>query len=197
MKKGNNKNIGLFFGSFNPIHVGHVMIANYMVEFEGMDEVWFIISPQNPFKSKSELLPQEHRLKMVETAVKSFSRIKASDIEFSMPQPSYTINTLNLLTSQHPGYKFHILMGTDNVVNVHRWKEAGTILENYPILVYPRSGYPYDLNELPKNAKVTNAPIVDISSTMLREWIKTGHDVGAFLPPGVFDYIVENKLLKD
>ncbi len=197
MKKGNNKNIGLFFGSFNPIHVGHVMIANYIVEFEAMDEVWFIISPQNPFKSKSDLLPQEHRLKMVETAVKSFSRIKASDIEFSMPQPSYTINTLNLLKSEHPGYKFHILMGTDNVVNVHRWKEAGTILKNYPILVYPRSGYPYAPDKLPKDTKITEAPIIDISSTLLREWIKTGHDVRAFLPPGVFDYIVENKLLKD
>ena len=190
------KNIGLFFGSFNPIHVGHVMIANYMAEFEGMDEVWFIVSPQNPFKSKDGLMPQEHRLKMTEIAVQDMNNIKADNIEFSLPQPSYTINTLNLLNKKYPGYKFHILMGTDNLVNVHRWKEAETILKNYPILIYPRTGYTYDPDKIPLNSRITNAPVIDISSTMLREWIKAGHDVRAFLPAGIYEYIIKNGLLK-
>ena len=189
------QNIGLFFGSFNPIHVGHVMIANYMVEFEDMDEVWFIISPQNPFKSKDELLPQEHRLAMVKTAVKEMDNIKASDIEFSLTQPSYTINTLTELRKRFPEADFHILMGTDNIVNIHRWKESEKIIENYHILVYPRNGYPFDTADLPAKAKITNAPIVDISSTMMREWISSGHNVRAYLPYGVYEYIKQNKLL--
>ena len=189
------QNIGLFFGSFNPIHVGHVMIANYMVEFEGMDEVWFIVSPQNPFKSKDELLPQEHRLAMVQTAIREFNNIKASDIEFSLPQPSYTINSVTELSKKFPEADFHILMGTDNIVNIHRWKEAEKITENYHILVYPRNGYPFDAATLPAKAKITKAPIVDISSTMMREWISAGHDVRAYLPHGVYEYIKKHKLL--
>ncbi len=189
------KNTGLFFGSFNPIHVGHVMIANYMVEFEGMDEVWFIVSPQNPFKSKGELLPQEHRLAMVQTAIRGLKNVKASDIEFTMPHPSYTINTLTKLNKKFPETDFHILMGTDNIVNIHRWKEAKKIIENYRILVYPRNGYPVDTANLPAKVKITNAPIVDISSTMMREWISAGHDIRAYLPYGVYEYIIQNRLL--
>ena len=195
MSKQQNKNIGLFFGSFNPVHVGHVMIANYMIEFEGMDEVWFIISPQNPFKSKSGLMPQEHRLTMVENAVKDLKNIKASNIEFSMPRPSYTINTLRKLKELHPGMNFHILMGADNIINVHRWKEAETIITNYPLLVYPRNGYTIEQERLPAGTRITNAPIVDISSTMLRDWITSGHDVKAFMPAGTYEYIIKNSLL--
>ncbi len=188
------KNTGLFFGSFNPIHAGHVMIANYMVEFEKMDEIWFIVSPQNPFKSEGELLPQEHRFNMVKVAINGFSNIKVSDVEFSMPRPSYTINTLNYLSQKHPDSKFHILMGNDNIINIHRWKDAKTILENYPVLVYPRSGYPIDRNELPANVRITGAPLIDLSSTMIREWLKEKHDIRAFLPQGVYEYITTQKL---
>jgi len=189
------KNTGLFFGSFNPVHTGHVMIANYMVEFGGMDEVWFIVSPQNPFKTKDELLPQEHRLKMTQIAVKDFENISVSDIEFAMTQPSYTINTLNSLSENYPDREFHILMGTDNVINVHRWKNADTILKNYPLLVYPRNGYPANPDKMPTGVTITHAPIIDISSTMIREWLTAGHDVRAFMPAGVYDYIKTHNLL--
>ena len=189
-----NKNIGLFFGSFNPIHVGHLMIANYMVEFEGMDEVWFIVSPQNPFKQKSQLISEKIRFEMVNIAVSNLKRIIASDVEFDMPQPSYTINTLNLLTEKHPNTKFHLLMGSDNIINIKRWKDADTIISKYPILVYPRNGYTINQDDLTKKTKITEAPVVDISSTRIREWITTGHDVHAFMPKGVFEYIKNKRL---
>ncbi len=189
-----NKNIGLFFGSFSPIHVGHVMIANYMVEFEGMDEVWFIVSPQNPFKEKVQLLPKERRYAMVNIAIDKLEKIKVSNIEFTMPQPSYTINTLKLLSKNHPNTRFQIIMGSDNIINIDRWREADTIINNYSKLVYPRNGYPITTENLPAKTKITNAPIVDISSTMLRKWIVAGHDVRTFMPEGVFEYIKENKL---
>ncbi len=191
-----NKNIGLFFGSFNPIHAGHVIIANYMVEFEGMDEVWFIISPQSPFKNKSELTSEEVRFEMVSRAVDRLKRITASNIEFNMPQPSYTINTLNLLAEKYSHNQFHLIMGSDNIINIRRWREADTIIERYPILVYPRNGYTINTEELTDKIKITNAPVVDISSTMIREWISAGHDVRAFMPYGVFEYIEENRLYR-
>jgi len=189
-----NKNIGLFFGSFNPIHVGHVMIANYMVEFEGVDEVWFVVSPQNPFKQKSQLISEEARFEMVNIAVSNLKRIIASDVEFDMPQPSYTINTLNLLSTKYPNTNFHLLMGSDNIINISRWKDAGTIINRYPILVYPRNGYPIKQDDLTEKTKITKAPVVDISSTMIREWIAAGHEVNAFVPEGVFKYIKNKRL---
>ena len=190
----NIKNTGLFFGSFNPIHVGHIMIANYMNEFEGMDEVWFVVSPQNPFKERTELIPEEHRLNMVEIAVKDLENVKACDVEFTMPQPSYTIDTLNLLHQKYPQNDFHILMGSDNLIYLDRWKDADTIINKYPKLVYPRSNYAVNLSDLPAKTRITNAPVVDISSTMMREWISSGHNIKAFLPAGVFEYIKENAL---
>ncbi len=193
---GQNKNIALFFGSFNPIHVGHLMIANYMVEFEKIDEVWFIVSPQNPFKSKSELISEEVRFEMVNIAVAKLKRVTASDIEFKMPQPSYTINTLNLLLKKYPHYQFHLLMGSDNIINIKRWREAETIISRYPILVYPRNGYTITPDSVTQKTKITNAPIVDISSTMIRKWISAGNDVRAFLPDGIFEFIEENKLYR-
>jgi nicotinate-nucleotide adenylyltransferase len=197
MMTAKNKNIGLFFGSFNPIHVGHVIIANYMVEFEGMDEVWFVVSPQNPFKQKSELISEEIRLEMVNIAVAKLKRVKASNTEFGLPQPSYTINTLNFLTEKYPGNQFHLLMGSDNIINIHRWREADTIINGFPKLVYPRNGYAIISDKLPAKTKVTNAPIVDISSTMIREWIAAGHDVRTFVPEGIFEYVEEKRLYRD
>ncbi len=188
------KNIGLFFGSFNPIHVGHVMIANYMVEFEGMDEVWFVVSPQNPFKHKSELISEEVRLEMVNIAVSKLKRIIASDVEFGMPQPSYTINTLSFLSGKYPNTQFHLLMGSDNIVNIHRWKDADTIINKYSKLVYPRNSYAAPVDNLPVKTRITNAPTVDLSSTMIREWIVAGHDIRAFMPDGIFEYIEEKRL---
>lgn len=190
----NSKNTGLFFGSFNPIHIGHIMIANYMNEFEGMDEVWFVVSPQNPFKERSELIPEKHRFNMVNIAVKNLENVKACDIEFTMPQPSYTINTLNLLHQKYPQNNFHILMGSDNLIYLDRWKDADTIIHKYPKLVYPRNNYEVNLSGLPAKTRITNAPVVDISSTMIREWISAGHNIKAFLPAGVFEYIQKNAL---
>ena len=192
-----NKNIGLFFGSFNPIHIGHVMIANYMVKYEGMNEVWFVVSPQNPFKNRTELIPEEKRYNMVNIAVKKLKNISASNIEFKMSQPSYTINTLNLLTERYPNTQFHLLMGSDNIINIDRWKDADTIINNYSKLVYPRKGYPITSDNLPAKTKITNAPMVDISSTMIRKWIIAGHDISTFIPEEVFEYIKENKLYEE
>ncbi len=190
-------NTGLFFGSFNPIHIGHVMIANYMVEFEEMDEVWFIVSPQNPFKEKAQLIPEKHRYTMVNIAVDKLEKIKANNIEFTMPQPSYTINTLKLLSKNHPNTRFQILMGNDNILHIDRWKDADMIINEYQKLVYPRNGYPINPKDLPAKTKITNAPIIDISSTMLRKWISSGHDIRTFMPEGVFEYIKENKLYEE
>ena len=191
-----NKNIGLFFGSFNPIHIGHVMIASYMVEFEGMDEVWFVVSPQNPFKQKSELISKKVRFEMVNIAVSKLKQIIASDVEFDMPQPSYTINTLNFLSEKYPDYQFNLLMGSDNIINIHRWKDADIIINKYSKLVYPRNDYTLPVDKLPSKTRITKAPIVDISSTMIREWIAAGHDVRAFMPYGVFEYVEEKKLYR-
>jgi nicotinate-nucleotide adenylyltransferase len=170
------------------------MIANYMTEFEGMDEVWFIVSPQNPFKEKDELIPEKHRFRMVEIAVENMPNVKACDIEFSMPLPSYTIDTLKLLEKEHPGITFHILMGNDNIILIKRWKDADSIMNDYHKLVYPRNGYPVDEKQLPPKTKLSGAPMIDISSTMLREWLSGGHNIRAFLPAGVYDYIISNGL---
>jgi len=167
-----------------------------MTEFEGMNEIWFIVSPQNPFKEKENLIPENHRLKMAEIAVNEFTNIRVSNIEFSMPLPSYTIDTLILLEKKFPDKNFHILMGSDNILHIKRWKNAAAIINNYSKLVYPRTGYPVDKNTLPPKTKLTNAPVIDISSTMLRNWISKGHNIRAFLPSGVYEYIITNRLYR-
>jgi len=186
--------IGLFFGSFNPIHAGHLILANYMLSFQNIDELWFVVSPHNPHKEKKTLLNDKQRLYMVNVAIDDMPKMKASSIEFHLPQPSYTIHTLAALQEKYPTKEFTIIMGADNLKSFNKWKNYEVILEKYPILVYPRAGFEIDeTDEIfgKGNIQITDAPIVEISSTFIRNAIKNKKDIRYFLPPKVHEHIIE------
>ena len=186
------KKIGLFFGSFNPIHIGHLILANYILENTDMDELWFIVSPQNPFKDKKSLLQDHNRLDMVQLAVKNYPKMRASNVEFSLPVPSYTIDTLTYLKEKHPDFNFALIMGEDNLKGLPKWKYAEVLIKNYQIIVYPRLS-----EELPKeqptfsngNISLIKAPIIELSATEIRKMLKNGKNVRPMLPPEVFQYL--------
>lgn len=183
--------VGLFFGSFNPIHVGHMVLANYMLEFTDLDRIWFVISPQNPLKNKSSLLHERHRLQMVQIATENNSKFKASDAEFKLSQPSYTVNTLAYLKEKYPKNQFVLIMGGDNLTTFHKWKNYEEILKYHEIYVYPRpDNVEVELNKH-KKVKIVNAPHMEISSTMIRNSIKEKKDIRYFLPEKVWEYIKE------
>jgi len=187
------KKIGLFFGSFNPIHVGHLVIAEYMVEFTDLQQVWYVVSPQNPLKPSKSLLAENHRITMVRMAIEYDTRFKASNIEFDMPRPSYTINTLTYLTEKHPDIKFVLIMGLDNLATLHKWKNADQILKDFEIYVYPRkenTPVPAELEKHP-SVKITEAPVMELSSTFIRDAIKNKKDVRYMMPPSVAEYVKE------
>ncbi len=186
--------IGLFFGSFNPIHNGHLMLAQWMANFGGIDEVWFVVSPQNPFKADKTLAPAADRVEMVRLAVEGSPNLKVCDVELSMPIPSYTANTLDKLQKLHPTYEFAIIMGGDNVNGLTRWYRATDVLQ-HRILVYPRPNSTY--TDIPNSRiELTNAPQIDISSTMLRQWISEEHNIAHFTPIPVMQYIEKKQLYK-
>ncbi len=182
---------GLFFGSFNPIHIGHLAITNYMVEYSDLDEVWLIISPQNPLKKKKTLLNEYDRFQMVEIAFNDDNRIKPNDIEFRLPKPSYTIDTLTHLKEKHPNNEFVLILGTDNFASFEKWKNYETILKYYQLYVYPRPGYNLGKYAKHKNIKQINAPLMEISSSFIRKAIKEGKNIRYFLPEKVYDYIMK------
>lgn len=186
--------VGLFFGSFNPIHIGHLAIANYMVEFSDLDEIWLIISPQNPLKKKKTLLNEFDRYKMVELAVGDDIRIKPSNIEFSMPKPSFTIDTLTYLSEKNPNHQFILIAGTDNFQSFHKWKNYEEILKNYNLYIYPRPGYNLGKYENHKSISLINAPQMEISSSFIRNAIKEKRDIRYFVPDKVYDYILKMNL---
>lgn len=188
--------IGLFFGSFNPIHVGHMALANYMVEFTDMEQVWFVISPHNPLKEKASLLNQNQRLYMVNVAIEDDARFKSSTIEFDLPQPSYTINTLVHLKEKYPKHTFSLIIGQDNLENFHKWKNYEEILKKYKLYVYPRPGAKSSELEQHPNVVLTQAPFIDISSTFIRDAIKKKKDVRHYLPEKAWQYIDEMNLYK-
>ena len=190
------KRIGIYSGSFNPIHHGHVMLANYLVEFSDLDELWFVVSPQNPLKQKSELLDDDERLKMVQLAVGDDPRFHVSDIEMHLPMPSYTINTLTALSEQHTDCQFVFICGMDSLQNLHRWYQYQSILDNHELLVFPREGY--DGGELVHHPSVTvlKTPILEISSTFIRQCVKEGRDMRHFMPEKAFLYMQENGFYK-
>lgn len=191
----NKKEIGVFSGSFNPIHNGHLMLANYICEFTGLDEVWMVVTPQNPLKKSISLLEDEKRLKMVQMALKNYKKIKASDIEFQMPRPSYTINTLTRLAKDNPNKNFSLIIGADNWMLFNKWKNYETILNRFKVLVYPRLNADLSIPEfLKKQVNLVNAPIIDVSSTFIRKGIAEGLNMRAFVPEMVYDYIEENQL---
>ncbi|MDE3742357.1 nicotinate (nicotinamide) nucleotide adenylyltransferase [Maribacter polysaccharolyticus] len=188
------KRIGLFFGTFNPIHIGHLVIANHMVEFSDLDEVWFVITPMSPFKVKKTLLDNHHRYQMVYEATKEYPKLKPSKIEFDLPQPNYTVNTLAYLGEQYgKGHDFSLIMGEDNLKSFHKWKNYGVILENYSIYVYPRVSQgvvDHQFKEHPRIKRVA-APIMEISSTFIRSNHKEGKNIKPLLPHEVWRYMDE------
>ncbi len=194
MKK---KQVGIFSGSFNPVHVGHLILANYMREFTYLDEVWFVVTPHNPLKSAADLLDDDIRLEMMKIAVRDYDNLIVSDVEFDMPKPSYTIDTLTKLSAVNPDSEFTLIIGGDNWIKFPRWKENERLVKEYKILIYPRLGSEVKIPEaLSQNVKLVDAPIVEISSTFIRESIRAGKDVRAFLPENVYDYIVDKGLYK-
>lgn len=185
------KEIGLFFGSFNPIHSGHLMLANYMVEFTSMTELWFVVSPQNPFKESKTLLPEIHRFAIVDRAVEKDDRFKASNIEFKLPKPSYTVDTLAHLTEKYPNYEFSLIMGQDNLTHLHKWKNADVLVENHKIYVYPRPNAKAGKLDQHENIQLVKAPQIEISASFIRDAVKAKKDVSWFLPKGAWTYLEE------
>lgn len=184
-----NSKVGLFFGSFNPVHIGHLIIANYMANYTFLDEVWFVVSPQNPFKDKKSLGNMYDRLEMVNLAIEGADNLRASDIEFSLPQPSYTIDTLTHLSEKYPTKEFLLIMGEDNLMGLTKWKNADILLRDYKIIVYPRPGY--DAGEMRNHPAITmtDTPVMELSSTFLRNAIKEGKSVKFYTPDPVIDFI--------
>lgn len=185
------KKIGLFFGSFNPIHIGHLILANYILENTDMDELWFVVSPQNPFKEKKSLLNDHNRLAMVRLAIKNYPQMRASNIEFSLPTPSYTIDTLIYLKEKYPKNSFSLIMGEDNLKSLHKWKNFELLIKNYQIIVYPRisSEERPEITWNQENIHRISAPIIELSATEIRRMIRDKKNVRPMLPPEVFEYL--------
>jgi nicotinate-nucleotide adenylyltransferase len=203
-----SKKTGLYFGSFNPIHNGHMMIANFLAEFCGLDQVWFVVSPRNPFKQESDLLADYHRREMLIRAVGDYPRFRVSSVEFQLPKPSYTIDTLDYLTKEYPDMDFTVIMGYDQLPKFHEWKESERILTEYHIIVYPRTDpYPsrqassrfppeqdqvaHPALEKPPSVTLVNAPLIEVSGTFIRESIRNGKDVRFFMPEQAWKYLDE------
>lgn len=186
-----NKKVGLFFGTFNPVHIGHLIIANHMAEFSDLEEVWLVVTPHNPFKKKSSLLENHHRLEMVYKACEGYENLKPSDIEFGLPQPNYTVTTLAHLQEKYPTNEFCPIMGEDNLKSFHKWKNYEVILENHQIYVYPRIGTGKPEEKFKDHPKITRvaAPVMEISSTFIRQAVKEEKNIKPMLPAAVWDYI--------
>lgn len=180
--------IGLYFGSFNPVHVAHLIIANHILNETNIEKIWFVVSPQNPFKTESSLLNEYHRLHLVRLATEDDNRIKASDIEFGLPKPSYTTATLAYLAEKHPEHEFCIIMGSDSFQNLHKWKNYEVIIKNYPVYVYIRPGFEIS-NSKGVQLHMLDAPLLQLSSTLIRKYIKEEKSVRYMVPEKVLDEI--------
>ena len=193
-----NKKIGLFFGTFNPIHIGHLIIANHMAEFSDLDEVWLVVTPHNPHKKKSTLLNNHHRLDMVFMACEEFEHLQPSDVEFRLEQPNYTVKTLAHLQEKFPTNEFCLIMGEDNLKSFHKWKNYEVILENHSLYVYPRKSGGRVENQFKDHPKITrvDAPVIEISATFIRDSIKEGKFIKPMLPNKVWDYVLHNNFYK-
>jgi nicotinate-nucleotide adenylyltransferase len=187
-------NIGLYFGSFNPIHTGHLIIANHIVEHSELDKVWFVLSPHNPLKSEHSLLNEYDRLHLAELAISDNPKFRVSNVEFHLPKPSYTIDTLTYLKEKFPLEHFFVIMGSDSYQNLPRWKNYEKILEYYQIIVYNRPGL--EVKALRPGVTVMDAPLLEISSTYIREEIKAGRSIRYLVPDKVADYITDNRYYK-
>jgi nicotinate-nucleotide adenylyltransferase len=187
--------VGLYFGSFNPVHCGHLIIANHILNETGIERIWFIVSPQNPFKTNSTLLNEYNRLYLLKLAVEDDPRIKASDIEFGLPKPSYTSVTLAHLQEKYPDHEFTIIMGADSFQNLHKWNNASYIIKNFPVYVYPRPGFEIT-NHVNAKLDIVKAPLLEISATQIRNLIKNGKSVRYLLPEKVREEIEKGNYYK-
>ena len=187
--------IGLFFGSFNPMHIGHKVIASYMAEFSELEQVWFVVSPQNPLKQKQSLLDQYHRLMIIRMELEDNPKLEVSDIEFGMPQPSYTIDTLVRLKEEHPENEYALIMGADNLQNFHKWKNYEQILADYSVYVYPRPGI--EISGKHENIHIIKGvPQMEISASFIRKSIKEGKDISYLMPEKAWKYTDEMNFYK-
>ena len=185
--------VGIFGGSFNPIHVGHLALANYLCEFGGLDSVWFLVTPQNPLKRQDDLLDDCHRLEPARMAIQDYAKFRVSDFEFSLPRPSYTIHTLQALKVAYPENEFHLIMGSDNWKVFNLWHHPQQLLAENRRIIYPRPGFPVDACGLPSQVRLVKAPLLDVSSTFIREGLRLGKDIRFFLPQAVYERIKQEK----
>ena len=188
--------IGIFPGSFNPVHIGHLAIANYIAEYDEFDEIWFLITPKNPHKDKKDLIEPELRLALLEKAIGEYPKFKVSTIEWDMPQPTYTVNTLQKLRIQYPQNKFELIIGADNWSKIHRWKDYQLILKNFETLIYPRSGTGKLFFDHPNVKMAKGAPKIEVSSSFIRNGLIKGKDLRFFMPNGIYEEILESNCLE-
>lgn len=193
MTEVKKETVGILGGSFNPVHMGHLMLAQYLTQWNYVDKVWLTLSPLNPMKDSRDLIPDMKRLAMISIATKNADRIETCDIELSMPRPSYTINTLDLLSSRHKTKRFKLIIGSDNWRIFDQWRDYQRILDDYGVMVYLRPGYPVETGHV-DGMEIIDAPMVKLSSTFVRDAIVKGKEMTCFLPPGVFKYIHDNRL---
>lgn len=179
------KSVGIFSGSFNPVHIGHLALANWLCEYENLSEIWFLVTPQNPLKERRRMLDFEARYEMVEAAVAGYPRFRASDFELHLPQPSYTIRTLRALRRTYPECLFHLIVGADNWEIMEQWKDAAALIREFPVLIYPRAGYDRPAPPAPTSVRRVDAPAMEISSSFVRDAIAEGRDIRFFLPEPV------------
>ena len=194
MEEAKKIRTGIFGGSFNPIHIGHLALANYLCEYGEVDEVWFLVSPQNPFKQQQHLLDDESRLRLVEASIAGYPHFRASNFEFTLPKPSYTVHTLERLSETYPERDFYLIIGGDNWAAFDRWKDPEKILANHHLLVYPRRGYEINKETLPDKVKAVDTPLLEVSSTFIRQCLSEGKDIRYFLHPAAYQLIKEEKL---
>ncbi|GHS95143.1 putative nicotinate-nucleotide adenylyltransferase [Bacteroidia bacterium] len=188
--------IGIFPGSFNPVHIGHLAIANYVAEFGEFDEIWFLITPKNPLKPVADLMDQELRLELIEKAIGDYPKFKTCTIEWDMPQPTYTINTLQKLRMLFPEHSFELIIGSDNWETIHRWKDYQLILKNFRTLIYPRLGTGKIFINHPNAKMIKGAPKIEISSSVIRNAIKQGKDVRFYMPAGIYEDLIAGDFFK-
>jgi nicotinate-nucleotide adenylyltransferase len=181
-------NVGLYFGSFNPVHTGHLIIANHLLNYSDLEKIWFVVSPQNPFKENNSLLNEYNRLHLLKSATEDDSRIKVLDIEFNLPKPSYTATTLMHLEEKFPGNNYSMIMGSDSFQNLHKWKNYESIIKNYSIYIYPRPGFEIK-NNINAKIKVVDAPLLQISATNIRQMIREKKSIRYLVPDKVRDEI--------
>lgn len=187
--------IGLYFGSFNPVHNGHLIIANHIANYSDLNQVWFVVSPQNPFKKSALLLNEYHRLHMIKSAIDGENKLRASSVEFNLPKPSYTVDTLAYLKEKYPDHQFSLVMGSDGFQNLNKWKNFEVITKNYPVYIYKRPGFDI-INDWGVDITILNAPLLEISSTRIREMVKEKRSIRFLVPDVVYEEIMRNGYYK-